>query len=106
MCLPFSGVVSCDDGSDTGAAGTSLVSSPEDSPFGGLCGDDTRVGSDRVRRSMAEGFSPRVTSTRPAILLTRTRSDMFCPKTNFAPLSVLFVAFFELEGLKRNTSAS
>lgn len=28
--------------------------------------------------------------------LTRTRSDMFCPKTNFAPVSVLFVSFFEL----------
>lgn len=26
---------------------------------------------------------------------------MFCPKTNFAPLSALFVAFFELKGKKK-----
>ena len=35
-------------------------------------------------------------SKQEAPKLTSTRSDMFCPKTNFAPESALFVAFFEL----------
>lgn len=34
--LPFSGVASCDDGSEAGVAETSLFSSLADSPFGGL----------------------------------------------------------------------
>lgn len=33
--------------------------------------------------------------------LTRTRSDMFCPKTNFAPSSVLLAGFFELKEQER-----
>lgn len=34
--LPFSGVVSCDEGSEAGGAETSLFSSFDDSPLGGL----------------------------------------------------------------------
>lgn len=35
-------------------------------------------------------------------LLTKTLSDMFCPKTNFASPAALFAAFFELKEQQQN----
>lgn len=43
MWLPFSGVASCDEGSEAGAGKTSLFSSLCDSAFGGLWGGKKKI---------------------------------------------------------------
>lgn len=98
--LPFSGVASCDEGSEAEAAEASLVSSFELSPFGGLW---KHIRTDQWILLSVTSTSENWFHYNPNAH-TSTRSDIFCPKTNFAPLSVFFVALFELKGQELNTS--